>query len=189
MKLVVGLGNPERKYEGTRHNIGFVVLATLAHRCGASRPKAGFQGEVVEAAIRGEKVLLLCPTTYMNRSGASVQAAVAFYKLPLEEMLVVCDDLNLPLGRIRIRPEGSTGGQKGLADIVRRLGSQEFPRLRVGIGQPPERWDAADYVLSKFTKEEQEEVDLAVQRAADAVTAWVVEGIQASMNQYNGSSS
>jgi PTH1 family peptidyl-tRNA hydrolase len=93
------------------------------------------------------------------------------------------------LGRIRIRPEGSTGGQKGLADIVRRLGSQEFPRLRVGIGQPPERWDAADYVLSKFTKEEQEEVDLAVQRAADAVTAWVVEGIQASMNQYNGSSS
>lgn len=188
MKLVVGLGNPERKYQGTRHNVGFVVAAELAHRWSGGRPRASFHGEVVEITIRGQKVLLLCPTTYMNRSGLSVQSALAFYKLEFEELLVVCDDLNLPLGRLRARPAGSSGGQKGLADIARRLGSSDFPRLRIGIGQPPENWDAADYVLGKFTKAEQQEIDLAVQQAADAVAVWATEGIETCMNQFNGSS-
>ena len=185
MKLVVGLGNPGRRYDGTRHNVGYAVLAELARRFGLGRPKVKFQGEVLDADLDGEKALLLSPTTYMNRSGASVQAACDFYKLPLEDLLVICDDLNLPQGKLRIRAGGSAGGQKGLADIIRRLGNEEFPRLRVGIGAPPEGWDAVDYVLAKFRAEEAAEAEKAVKRAADAVAVWARQGIQSCMNQYN----
>lgn len=185
MKLVVGLGNPGRKYQETRHNVGFAVLAELAEKYATSRPKSKFQGEVVEADIEGQKALLLSPVTYMNRSGASVQAARDFYKLANEDLLVVCDDLNLPLAKLRFRTKGSSGGQKGLADVVAKLGSEEFPRLRIGIGSPPEGWDATGYVLGKFAAEEKPEIEQAVRQAVDAVVAWAREGIEYCMNRYN----
>jgi len=187
MKLIVGLGNPGRKYVGTRHNVGWEVLAELARQFGTGAPRAKFRGEVVDAAIRGEKVLLLCPQTYMNRSGASVQLARDFYKLDNQELMVVCDDFHLPLARLRFRAKGSAGGQRGLEDVIQRLGTDQFPRLRIGIGAPPPEWDVADYVLSRFTREEQEEIDRAVPRAAGALADWVSEGIDYCMNQYNGS--
>jgi PTH1 family peptidyl-tRNA hydrolase len=185
MKVVVGLGNPGKKYEDTRHNVGFRVAAELARRHGAGTPRAKFQSEVVEGAFEQEKLLLMCPITYMNRSGASVLAARDFFKLDLSDLLVVCDDFSLPLAKIRIRAKGSSGGQKGLEDVIRRLGSNEFSRLRIGIGSPPEQWDVADYVLSKFTTEERDEVDTAIQRAADAAEEWMREGIDKCMNHYN----
>jgi PTH1 family peptidyl-tRNA hydrolase len=185
MKLIVGLGNPGRKYAGTRHNIGFDVLAELARKYGQTPPRAKFQGEVVEAVIGGEKALLLTPLTYMNVSGSSVQPARDFYKLTNDEILVVCDDFNLPLAKLRVRRKGSAGGQKGLDDILRRLGSDEVARLRVGIGPPDEHRGAADYVLSKFTPEEDEIVKATLARAAEAVVVWATEGVEACMNRYN----
>jgi PTH1 family peptidyl-tRNA hydrolase len=185
MKLIVGLGNPGRKYQATRHNVGFAVLAELARKFATGRPKTKFHGEVVEAVLDGQKALLLGPKTYMNRSGASVQAARDFYKLPHEDLLVVCDDLNLPLAKLRFRAKGSSGGQKGLADIINRLGTEEFSRLRIGIGPPPEGWEATDYVLARFTPEEKPDMEEAVLRSADAVAVWAREGIQRCMNQYN----
>ena len=185
MKLVVGLGNPGRKYEGTRHNAGYMVLAELARRGGAPPPKSAFQGETSEVKINGERTLLLWPHTFMNRSGASVLAARDFYKITSEELLIVCDDLHLPLGSLRIRAQGSSGGQKGLADITRVLGTEVVPRLRVGIGEAPPAWDAADYVLGKFTRQELAMIEDVVVRAAEAVETWVRRGMQAAMNEYN----
>jgi PTH1 family peptidyl-tRNA hydrolase len=185
MKLIVGLGNPGRKYQDTRHNVGFQVAAKLAERHGSGLPKGKFQGDVVEASFEQEKLLLLCPLTYMNRSGASVLAAHDFYKLELTDLLIVCDDFNLPLTKLRIRTKGSSGGQKGLENVIQRLGSDEIARLRIGIGPPPEGWDVADYVLSKFTKEERDQVDESITRAADAVETWVRDGTESCMNQYN----
>ncbi|MEX2112457.1 MAG: aminoacyl-tRNA hydrolase [Pirellulales bacterium] len=185
MKLVVGLGNPGRKYEGTRHNVGFRVLAELARRHARSQPKQAFNGEVVEASITEEKTLLLCPHTLMNRSGASVLAARDFYKIETEDLLIVGDDLNLPLGKLRFRGSGSSGGQRGLADVLLRLGTQDIARLRIGIGAAPQGRDAADWVLGRFAKDEQDEIDVAIMLAADAVEAWVREGLAVSMNRYN----
>ena len=185
MKLIVGLGNPGRRYEGTRHNVGFAVLAELARRSASGPAKAKFHGEVVEAALEGQRALLLSPLTYMNKSGISVQEAKSFYKTPDQDLLVLCDDLNLPVARLRFRAEGSSGGQKGLEDIIRRLGTEDFPRLRIGIGPPPDGWDWADYVLSKFTKQEIPEIEGAVRKAADAVAVWAREGVEVCMNQYN----
>jgi PTH1 family peptidyl-tRNA hydrolase len=186
MKLIVGLGNPGRKYAGTRHNVGFDVLAELARRHGKATARARFQGETVEANVEGERAILLCPHTYMNNSGESVQPAKDFYKIENEDLLVVCDDFNLPLARLRFRSQGSSGGQKGLADIIRRLGTEQVPRLRIGIGTPPPEWDVADYVLSKFKKDEQPEIEAAIALAAEAVAAWTREGIDFCMTKYNG---
>lgn len=184
MKLVVGLGNPGRKYEGTRHNVGFVVLNELARRHAAPRPKSNFQGEIAETEIAGQRVLLLWPQTFMNASGGSVLAARDFYKLADDELLVVCDDFNLPLGRLRIRPQGSAGGQKGLADVITRLG-ESIPRLRIGVGPVPDNWDPADFVLSKFNKQDLPEIEIALAQAADAVQTWIRLGIDECMNKYN----
>jgi PTH1 family peptidyl-tRNA hydrolase len=186
MKLVVGLGNPGRKYAETRHNIGWMVLAELKQRYGKTQPKEKFHGELVEAEVGGEQVLLLAPHTFMNRSGQSVLAARDFYKLSEDELLIVCDDFSLPLTKLRIRPGGSSGGQKGLADIVCRLGHDQFSRLRMGIGPVPENWDPAGFVLGKFAKEEREDVSALVTAACEAVTVWTLEGMDACMNQFNG---
>ena len=185
MKLVVGLGNPGRKYEGTRHNVGFRVIAELNRKYGQGKPKHAFQGEISEAQIDTEKALFLCPHTLMNLSGGSVLEARDFYKIAFEDLLIIGDDLNLPLGKLRFRPSGSSGGQKGLENIIRRLGTDQVSRLRVGIGSPPEGRDAADFVLGRFTKVEQPEIEEAIWRAADAVVVWVREGLGASMNRYN----
>jgi PTH1 family peptidyl-tRNA hydrolase len=185
MKLVVGLGNPGRKYEGTRHNVGFLVIEELARKHGQSLAKKAFQGEVVEAQLGEEKTLLLCPHTLMNLSGGSVLAARDFYKIPQDDLLIVSDDLNLPLGKLRFRSGGSSGGQRGLKDIIHRLGTDQVPRLRVGIGSPPPRHDAADFVLGKFTKIERPDIEDAIWRAADAVLMWAREGLAVTMNRYN----
>jgi PTH1 family peptidyl-tRNA hydrolase len=185
MKLIVGLGNPDRRYQGTRHNVGFAVLAELAREFGSGAPKSKFHGEFVEANLGGQRALLLSPLTYMNNSGLSVQEAKGFYKIPDDQLLVLCDDLNLPLAKLRFRAKGSSGGQKGLEDIVRRLGTEDFARLRIGIGPPPDGWDWADYVLTKFTKEEIPQVEDAFRNAARAVVVWAREGSEFCMNQYN----
>jgi peptidyl-tRNA hydrolase, PTH1 family len=185
MKLVVGLGNPGRKYEGTRHNVGFLVIAELARKCGRGKPKLAFQGQIGEAILDSEKALLLCPHTLMNLSGGSVLAARDFYKIANEELLIVGDDFNLPLGKLRFRSSGSSGGQKGLEDIIRRLGTDQIPRLRIGIGSPPAGRYAADFVLGKFTKAERGDIEEAIWRAADAILVWAREGLAACMNRYN----
>ncbi|HZZ73264.1 MAG TPA: aminoacyl-tRNA hydrolase [Pirellulales bacterium] len=185
MKLVVGLGNPGRKYQATRHNVGFEVVQELAKRHGRSEPKEKFQGELVTGEVGGEKLLLLCPRTFMNLSGASVLEARDFYKLADTDLLVVCDDFQLPLAKLRIRPQGSAGGQKGLADVIRRLGTEQIPRLRIGVGDLPSGWDPADFVLGRFTKAQQPEAEVSFQLAADAVELWATAGIAAAMNRYN----
>ena len=186
MKLVVGLGNPGRKYAETRHNVGWMVLAELKRNYGTGQPKEKFHGEVVEAEIAGEQVLLLAPHTFMNESGRSVLAARDFYKLADNALLVVCDDFNLPLSKLRVRPGGGSGGQKGLADIVHRLGSDQVPRLRLGIGPVPENWDPAGFVLGKFDRHEQKEVGSVVTEACQAVALWVADGVDKAMNRFNG---
>ncbi len=185
MKLIVGLGNPGRKYEGTRHNAGFRVIAELNRTHGRTKPRQAFQGEIVEAQVDSKKALLLCPHTLMNLSGGSVLAARDFYKIANEDLLIVADDFNLPLGKLRFRANGSSGGQKGLEDIIRRLGTDQIPRLRIGIGSPPEGREAADFVLGRFTKAELPDIEEATWRAADAVVAWAREGLAVSMNRYN----
>lgn len=185
MKVVVGLGNPGAKYAGTRHNVGFEVLEELARRGQGSRPKVRFEAELVEAALGDEKLLLVAPQTYMNLSGRSVQQVVKFYQTPLTDVLVVCDDLNLKLGQLRMRANGSAGGQKGLQSILQALGTEEVPRLRIGIDRPPGEMDSAAYVLAKFSKSELAVVDEAVRRAAGAVECWARQGIAAAMNTAN----
>ena len=186
MKLIVGLGNPGGQYQGTRHNVGFEVLTLLAKDfASGSTPRGRFQGEVTEATIRGHKALLLAPLTYMNLSGASVLAARDFYKIENQDLLVVCDDFNLPLGKLRFRASGSSGGQKGLDDVIRRLGTEEVPRLRIGIDQPPPGRDNTGHVLGRFTKDEQPVIAAAIARAAQGAADWVELGLQHCMNQYN----
>jgi PTH1 family peptidyl-tRNA hydrolase len=187
MRIVVGLGNPGKKYEGTRHNVGFDVLNELSRRWSAERPKSRFEAEIREGLVAGEKTLLVAPQTYMNLSGRAVQQVVKFYQVPLQEVLVVCDDLNLKLGQVRMRASGSAGGQKGLQSILQVLATEEVPRLRIGIDRPPLQMDSADYVLSRFRKEELDVVDQAVTRAANGVEIWIRDGIAAAMNQTNGS--
>jgi len=185
MKLIVGLGNIGRNYDKTRHNIGFDVLEALIARWPGASAKEKFDGRLMDGTIRGERSLLLWPHTLMNRSGQSVKAAVEFYQLLPTDVLVVCDDFNLPLGKLRFRSSGSAGGQKGLEDIIKKFGTEEFSRLRVGIGPVPDAWDAADFVLGKFGPSDRPMVDESIDRAVDAVECWVAEGIAVGMNRFN----
>jgi PTH1 family peptidyl-tRNA hydrolase len=184
-KLVVGLGNPGSKYEGTRHNIGFELVDRLAAGGMGARFSSRFDGLLAEIELDFHKVLLLKPMTFMNLSGRSVRQTVAFYKLDLPDILVVCDDLTLPLGKLRLRPGGSDGGQKGLRDIALHLGTEEFPRLRIGIGERGPI-DAADFVLTRFRPVERPIVDDALILASQAVAVWTAQGLPAAMNRFNG---
>ena len=186
MKIVVGLGNPGGKYEGTRHNVGFDVLAELGRRWGAGRPKVRFEAAVTEVVCGAEKLLLVAPQAFMNLSGRSVQQFIRFFQTPLADVLVVCDDLNLKVGQLRLRASGSAGGQKGLQSILTCLESEAISRLRLGIGRPPANFDTADYVLSRFRKDELDQMDGAIVRAASAVEVWVRDGVSNAMNQFNG---
>ncbi len=190
MKLVVGLGNPGRKYQDTRHNIGFTVAARLLPILGGPAIKNRFSGETAEAVHAGEKIVVLCPETYMNASGSSVRKAVDFYKLDPadDDLLVICDDMNLAAGRLRFRGSGSAGGQKGLADIIAQLGTDQFSRLRIGIDRPPTHMDVTDFVLSKFPAQQRKLIDEAVETAAGAVLQWAICGVNHCMNQYNAAS-
>ncbi|MES2788728.1 MAG: aminoacyl-tRNA hydrolase [Planctomycetota bacterium] len=185
MKLVVGLGNPGKQYAGTRHNIGFEVLYELTRRFIAPLSRQKFEAEYAELQLQQEKVLLVAPLTYMNLSGQSVQKFCSFYHLAPTDVLVVCDDLNLPLGKLRMRASGSAGGQKGLQNITQLLGTQEVARLRIGIDPPPAGRDAKDWVLGAFSKSELPIVETAVQQAAQAVETWVTQGLAAAMNRFN----
>lgn len=185
MKLIVGLGNPGKQYEGTRHNVGFATLAKLIATRTSSPGKHKFQGDLYEATMAGQRVLLLLPLTYMNGSGASVLAASDFYKIEHSDILIICDDLALPLGKLRFRAKGSSGGQKGLEDVIRRLGTDEIPRLRIGIGAPPAGRDVPGYVLGRFTPNELAAAEQSVLRAAESAEAWVEKGLSHCMNQYN----
>lgn len=185
MKLIVGLGNPGRKYEQTRHNVGFVVAEKIASLSSACPSKVRFEGDFAEANVSGEKLCILCPQTYMNRSGQSVRKAVDFFKLDAADVLVICDDLDLMVGRMRFRRSGSAGGQKGLVDIIRHLSNDEFPRLKIGIGRPPKGWETADYVLGKFMASEQPGLEQLTTTAAKAAIEWVNDGVGEVMNRYN----
>ena len=185
MKLVVGLGNPGRKYQQTRHNVGFEVIDLLSRRYDLGRAKKKFKGKLNEAAIGGQKVLLLKPETFMNLSGSSVLLVRDFFQISNDDLLVVCDDFNLPLGQLRFRRGGSAGGQKGLADILRLAGANDISRLRIGIGNPPAGWDVADYVLSQFRDDETQLMSRTISKAANGVADWVENDISYCMNQYN----
>ena len=190
MKLIVGLGNPGRKYEQTRHNIGFMVAAKVASLATAGASKVRFEADVAEGSLPmssggAQKLVILWPQTFMNASGQSVRKACDFYKLPLEDLLIISDDLNLKTGRVRIRPNGSAGGQKGLADIIRHLGTEDFARLRIGIDRPPEKWEVTDYVLGKFNQTETEKIEVALDKATQAAIAWATDGIGPTMTRFN----
>ncbi|MGL4514941.1 MAG: aminoacyl-tRNA hydrolase [Lacipirellulaceae bacterium] len=185
MKIVVGLGNPGMKYEGTRHNVGFDLLRLLAQQANAEAPRSRFESLVAEATLAGTRVLLVWPQTFMNRSGVAVQQSVAFYKAPLEDLLVICDDFNLPTGRLRMRAKGSSGGQNGLKDIARQLGTEEYHRLRIGVGPVPDSRDPADFVLGRFTANERQEVEVTLHDAAAAVACWASDGAIEAMNRFN----
>ncbi|MDA8743173.1 aminoacyl-tRNA hydrolase [Rubripirellula amarantea] len=186
MKLIVGLGNPGRKYDQTRHNVGFVTLAKVASLTCASPSKVRFEGDFAEAMWANQKIALLWPQTFMNLSGQSVRKAVDFFKLvPTDDLLVICDDLDLDVGRIRIKRNGSAGGQRGVADIIRHLASEDFARLKVGIGRPPKGWDTADYVLGKFGSAEADAIETVTTTAARAAMDWVTDGCSDVMAKYN----
>ncbi|MHC5087343.1 MAG: aminoacyl-tRNA hydrolase [Planctomycetota bacterium] len=184
MKLIAGLGNPGSKYDETRHNVGFRVVDALAERFGEKVRRKKFNALTEEIHAEDTKLLLIKPQDYMNRSGHAIATAAGFYKLGPADVLVVTDDMALDVGRLRIRAKGSAGGHNGLKDIIARLGSDDFARLRVGIGDSG-RMDAADYVLSRFSAEERAIVDNAVQTAVDAICCWLRDGVDIAMTRYN----
>lgn len=184
MKVVVGLGNPGSRYLQTRHNVGFEVLNELARRHGGSLTSK-FEAEIADVFVQSQKLLLVAPQTYMNCSGRSVRKVVDFYQTETSDLVIICDDMNLDLGRLRWRGSGSAGGQKGLADTINHLNTPDFPRLRIGIGRPPGRMQPADFVLSKFRGDDIELVDEMIMRAADSVEVWAREGLEAAMNRFN----
>ncbi len=183
MKLIVGLGNPGPKYVRTRHNVGFAVVDALAQRWGIGVAAEKFHAWFGRGEINGEPVVLLKPTTMMNRSGRAVLAAGRFYKMEHADLLVVVDDVALPVGRLRMRADGSAGGHNGLQDIIDRLGSQQWCRLRIGIGEPA--GDPAVYVLSRFGRQEEAQIQPAIELAADAVESWVEHGPDLTMTRFN----
>ncbi len=186
MYIIVGLGNPGRKYEGTRHNMGFDVIDRLVYKNNIPCSGSKFHSVYGTGMIGTEKVILAKPLTYMNLSGTAVRELVDFYKIdPESELIVISDDIDLEPGRIRIRKQGSAGGQNGLRHIVQCLGTQKFIRIRVGTGGKPEGWELADWVLSRFTMDDRALVDDAIVRAADAVAAICTDGIDKAMNIYN----
>ena len=185
VRLVAGLGNPGRRYVGTRHNVGFEVIDRMAAELGAKVSKAKFGSLFGECEYRGKKLILVKPTGYMNRSGEAVATVRGFYRLEFEQLLLVTDDMALDCGRIRLRAKGSSGGHNGLQNVIERLGNDEFGRLRVGIGASGPV-AGVDYVLGKVSAEQADAVAQGIARAAEAAFCWADEGIEAAMNRYNG---
>jgi len=185
--LLVGLGNPGREYQTDRHNYGFMLIDRIAVRLNARGLKVQSKAIVTSATYEDRKLILAKPQTYMNLSGQSIQGLAHFYKLPLENMLVAYDDLDLPFGTIRLRPGGGPGGQRGVASTIEKLGTKDFARLRLGIGRPPGRMDPSAYVLQNFSRDELKSVSEILDRAADAALEFVMNGLDKAMNKFNGS--
>src|SRR6516165_1249461 len=186
MKLVVGLGNPGKRYDGTRHNVGFAVVNMLGGGSRVASFQDRFDADVAEWHEAGEKILLMKPQTFMNLSGRSVRQAVDFYQIDLKDLLVICDDMSLPLGKLRFRARGTHGGHNGLRDIQQHLGTTGYSRLRIGVDVPGEERDAVDHVLGRFKPSEKLAIEDALLLAVQGVATWVEQGIQNCMNQYNG---
>lgn len=185
--LVVGLGNVGDQYEGTRHNVGFRVVDELAERAGVPVQKLKYRALTNTAEVGGEKVLLMKPVTFMNLSGEAVRPAADFYKIDPDHVLVISDDVSLPVGKLRVRRSGSAGGHNGLKDIIRHLGTDQFPRVKVGVGEKPHPdYDMADWVLGKFQGEDKKTIDQAVEKAADAVELLLRQGVDKAMSRFNG---
>lgn len=186
MFLIAGLGNPGREYRESRHNFGFMVLDRLAQRLNVEFNKEQQKALVTTAPYEGRKLLLVKPLTYMNESGRAVVPLLRYYKIPQDHMFVIHDDMDLPFGTLRVRPNGSNGGQKGMGSIITQLGSQDFCRLRCGIGHPPGQMEVTDFVLNKFGKEDEELLPLVLDKAASCVLDFVTQGFTYCMNNYNG---
>ena len=186
--LVVGLGNPGLNYARTRHNVGFRAVDALAEKLGVKIDRAHFRGLTAQASAGGEKLLLLKPQTFMNDSGLSVMDAARFYKLPPERVLVLFDDISLPVGRLRIRADGSAGGHNGIKSIIQELGSQDFPRVKIGVGAKPNpEYDLAAWVLSTFSASEEKALAVSLKNAADAALSIIDNGVPETANRFNGS--
>lgn len=186
MYCIVGLGNPEKKYENTRHNIGFEVIDAIAEKYSIAVREKGFKALVGKGVIEGQRVLLVKPQTYMNLSGESVREVTDYYKIDVqEELIVISDDISLDVGGIRIRKKGSAGGHNGLKNIIKHLGTEQFSRIRMGVGEKPKDWDLVDYVLGHFPKEEREKVDQSIREAVEAVKIMVTESTDKAMNAFN----
>lgn len=185
--LIVGLGNPGREYERTRHNVGFRAAELLAKEAGVKIDRVKFRGLTRSAELAGQKVLLLKPETYMNLSGEAVHLAAMFYRVPISRILVLSDDISLPVGKVRVRAEGSAGGHNGLKSIISHLGSQEFPRVKIGVGAKPHPdYDLADWVLSSFSAEEEKALAPAIENAAAAAIELIQNGPQSAASKFNG---
>ncbi len=185
MYMIAGLGNPTKEYDRTRHNVGFAVIDELADRYGIDVSERKHRALCGRGAIEGQKVLLVKPQTFMNLSGESLRALTDYYKVFPEELIVIYDDISLPPGQLRIRLKGSAGGHNGIKNIIAHLGTQEFPRIKVGVGEKPPRMDLKDYVLSRFSKGEQELMDAAFREAAQAAVMMICDGADRAMNHFN----
>lgn len=185
MYIIVGLGNPGKQYEQTRHNVGFEVIDRLAEKYDIHMDERKHRAFCGKGMIGGQKVVLVKPQTFMNLSGESVRSAVDFYKVAGDEIIVIYDDISLEPGQLRLRSKGSAGGHNGIKNIIAHLGTQEFPRVKVGVGAKPDRMDLADYVLSHFSKGEWELMNDAFKEAADAVCAIIEDGMDSAMNRFN----
>lgn len=185
MKLIVGLGNVGKEYDGTRHNVGFMVLDELAKEENVSFNKIKNEASLADFMFNGEKIILAKPLTYMNESGRSVRPLLDFYKIPVENLIVIHDDMDLPVGHLRLRQKGSAGGHNGIKSLISHLGTQEFKRLKIGIDHP-QRMSVVDWVLSRFTKEQQNQLDNGIRQALDALNNWIeTENFMETMNKYN----
>ena len=185
MYLIAGLGNPTREYEKTRHNVGFEAIDILADKAGTTVTEKKHKALYGKGYIGGQKVILAKPQTYMNLSGESIREIADFYKIEPENIIILCDDINLSEGQLRIRLKGSAGGHNGLKNIISHLGTQEFPRIRIGVGEKPRGMDLADYVLGRFPKEQQAVMEEAYRDAAEAACMMIEDGADAAMNHYN----
>ena len=185
MFIIAGLGNPTREYEGTRHNVGFDVIDRISEKYNIDVDTKKHRALIGKGIIEGQKVILAKPQTYMNLSGESVRELVDFYKVTNEEIIVIYDDVALDVGQLRIRAKGSAGGHNGIKNIIAHLGTQEFPRIRIGVGEKPKNWDLADYVLGRLADEEQPGNREALGRAANACECIITDGIEEAMNRYN----
>ena len=186
MRIIAGLGNPGKEYEGTRHNAGFMALQKLAHDNDISIVSFERHALTGKGMIQGEKVLLVMPQTYMNLSGVAIRTLLDYYKEPVESLIVIYDDVSLDPGRIRIRQRGSAGGHNGIKNIIEELGTDEFDRVKIGVGQKPPHFDLVDWVLGRFKKEDLTEMEKAIEKTAEAVECMIKEGTPAAMTSFNG---